>query len=1053
MKREIRILLFILMTPWFAINAQARHHQQDVDPSRIAAQKTALEKRDNTNETLSAVEPMASGAMGYLRRILDPVETGGLPRNEAKQSELNSGVFQSDFFVPAQVGHWMTAAILSHAWRMQDSSFTAGFSTEELLIHLNSTVSALETILDNHAFVDPQTGKKALYQVHKIVTGEAPRRSDFESIVSMLDNAFLIVGLQVTASYVRPIDGGLADRIDLLLDEFDFGMWVQNGQMFLGAPENPRSGSILNRIVTEGRIAVVAGRARGEISEADFEAILRAMHTNSVSRTTPGGVEIAQLPFFGTALEIWAVTPFLSNELETRFGSETLLPLAEAWEETRTHLALPAAGATGIADGFGGFKLFTLSPAEGTSSHLDQRVLVPPAAGILAGAVGTPGALQNLEQTFAALEAEGEFNAEFGVPNYLDFGTGLVNESDPVRGTLEIAQMAVALLNHLLGRRQLENLLREDQDWNTALDAYTDILNRNEDNPPDITKEAEDSPTGPGNRIPRSAASGTATWRVEEVGDEVSWIIPISIAQEYVFKVRYSNDDIGTGDDVTVLVNGAELGSFHSTDTGDNGLGWNVFVDSSPIMLGMLDVGEVTISLRLDTSDGFGIEYDRLTLKADTSSLLAPSLISPANGAAGVSRSPQLEWSPVAGIDSFHVQVATDAQFTSVVKNADPHQATTFEASDLDAGVRHYWRVRSRQGDTYSAWSVTWSFTTEGASSMNTIMREAEDNPSGPGHQVPRSAASGTATWRVEDVDDQVSWTIPIAVAGEYELTVRYGNDDTGVGDSVTVLINGIETDAFPSVDTKVSGDSPGEGWNRFTDTPPIMLGVLEAGEIMISLRLDATDGFGIEYDKLTLAADTSSLLLVPVLVSPANGATGVSTSPQLEWNPVAGIDSFHVQVATDAQFTSIVKNADPHQATTFEASDLDVEVRHYWRVRSRGADTYSAWSEVWSFTTAMDVAIEPIDSPLPADYHLAQNYPNPFNATTTIEFDLPQSSYVTLKVYDLRGREVATLASGSYPAGRYNINWNASKLASGVYVYRLQAGTYSEINRLVLLK
>ncbi|MEW6004061.1 MAG: glucoamylase family protein [Stygiobacter sp.] len=79
-------------------------------------------------------------------------------------------------------------------------------------------------------------------------------------------------------------------------------------------------------------------------------------------------------------------------------------------------------------------------------------------------------------------------------------------------------------------------------------------------------------------------------------------------------------------------------------------------------------------------------------------------------------------------------------------------------------------------------------------------------------------------------------------------------------------------------------------------------------------------------------------------------------------------------------------------------------------------------------------------DKNLPFEFELYQNYPNPFNPNTFIEFSLPVSSRIDLKVYDMLGREIITLASGKYNAGNYKVNFDASKLASGMYIYRLIA-------------
>ncbi len=85
--------------------------------------------------------------------------------------------------------------------------------------------------------------------------------------------------------------------------------------------------------------------------------------------------------------------------------------------------------------------------------------------------------------------------------------------------------------------------------------------------------------------------------------------------------------------------------------------------------------------------------------------------------------------------------------------------------------------------------------------------------------------------------------------------------------------------------------------------------------------------------------------------------------------------------------------------------------------------------------------------------YELYQNYPNPFNPSTVINYQLPTNGQVNLKVYDILGREVATLVNERENAGSYSVKFNGSRLASGVYFYRLTAGNFVSVKKLVVLK
>ena len=89
----------------------------------------------------------------------------------------------------------------------------------------------------------------------------------------------------------------------------------------------------------------------------------------------------------------------------------------------------------------------------------------------------------------------------------------------------------------------------------------------------------------------------------------------------------------------------------------------------------------------------------------------------------------------------------------------------------------------------------------------------------------------------------------------------------------------------------------------------------------------------------------------------------------------------------------------------------------------------------------------------LPASFSLRQNYPNPFNPTTTINYSIPKSTYVTKKVYDILGREVTTLVNENKPVGNYSVQFDAGKLVSGVYFYRMDSGSFMQTKKIILIK
>lgn len=106
-----------------------------------------------------------------------------------------------------------------------------------------------------------------------------------------------------------------------------------------------------------------------------------------------------------------------------------------------------------------------------------------------------------------------------------------------------------------------------------------------------------------------------------------------------------------------------------------------------------------------------------------------------------------------------------------------------------------------------------------------------------------------------------------------------------------------------------------------------------------------------------------------------------------------------------------------------------------------------------------VDEESRPVNNPkiddylIPQNFELTQNYPNPFNPSTTIEYSIPKDASVSLKIYDVLGKEVATLVNDQKAAGTYILNWNASNFSSGIYFYRLTAGEFTETKKMFLVK
>jgi hypothetical protein len=158
------------------------------------------------------------------------------------------------------------------------------------------------------------------------------------------------------------------------------------------------------------------------------------------------------------------------------------------------------------------------------------------------------------------------------------------------------------------------------------------------------------------------------------------------------------------------------------------------------------------------------------------------------------------------------------------------------------------------------------------------------------------------------------------------------------------------------------------------------------------------------------------------------------------------------------AKFSDLMENL--NQAGTVVKSDIDqlpigcllfddVNNASYIATNEQNLVEFNLVKAKYNSLTGVKLA----NNTLPVVYKLSQNYPNPFNPTTNISYAIPTSGNVSLKVYNILGQEVATVFSGFQKAGAYIANFDASRLASGVYFYRLQAGQFSETKKMMFLK
>lgn len=182
---------------------------------------------------------------------------------------------------------------------------------------------------------------------------------------------------------------------------------------------------------------------------------------------------------------------------------------------------------------------------------------------------------------------------------------------------------------------------------------------------------------------------------------------------------------------------------------------------------------------------------------------------------------------------------------------------------------------------------------------------------------------------------------------------------------------------------------------------------------------------------------------------NPADGQV-TGSDVLLVWTKSLYAETYDLQVSDNDDFDSPFVEASELSETEFELADLEPGT-YFWRVRAENRTGLSDWSETLSFTVT-STSTEPVDE-IPNHFALNQNYPNPFNPSTRIEYSLPETTPVRIDVFSVTGSRVATLVNGTQSAGNHSIVFDAHNLASGIYIYRMQAGDFVETRKLTLVK
>jgi hypothetical protein len=379
-----------------------------------------------------------------------------------------------------------------------------------------------------------------------------------------------------------------------------------------------------------------------------------------------------------------------------------------------------------------------------------------------------------------------------------------------------------------------------------------------------------------------------------------------------------------------------------------------------------------------------------------------PELVSPANGAAGTATSGlMLRWRSLRGATAYRVLLASDPSFATGIVVHDSTVTDTVKAvSGLAEGTSYYWRVAGRQGTADGTASVVFSFATTGQS---------------PALLIPAAGSTGVIS------PVAFSWH---AVQGTVHYHFQLATDST--------FASGL-----------VKNDS------TLADTSRNVVGLAAGQWYFWRVRAKFSSG-GTAFSAVRAFRTLGVFPSAPMLESPTGDQRLSDSTALCRWHPsTPGVTRYWFELSRDSLFALALMDtavADTQKMVT----GLTIG-RYWWRVRAVNGEGYGPFASVARFEIIVDDVVG--DEPLPRELALGQNYPNPFNPTTVIPFTLPAGVEVRLDVFTLLGEHVATLVDGYRTAGVHRAEFSSVGVSSGVYLYRLTAGSAVHVRTMLVLK
>lgn len=490
-----------------------------------------------------------------------------------------------------------------------------------------------------------------------------------------------------------------------------------------------------------------------------------------------------------------------------------------------------------------------------------------------------------------------------------------------------------------------------------------------------------------------------------------------------------------------------------------------------------------------------------------------PVLVYPDSGAIGISTNPTLVWHSSVGANSYTLEIDSSQSFATPRISRGGINDTSYSVPALAGDTTYYWRVSATDSGGTGQWSDVWSFTTiqpyvreminlpagwsmvssnliPTATALDTLLAGIKDN------LVIVKDGSGDVYWPTYGINSIGNWdyqrgyqvymsrndtlsisgtkvqpaSTPIMLSQGWNLVAYLRNGAVtssdalaGIGDTLVIAKDGEGEVYWPAFDINtIDSMTPGQGYQLYVKDSCTL--VYPPNTVVSSANVSTTT-----------AAFKSEGTRSPSHYKPAYVNTGLNATLLVETSGLNEGDEIGVwDSENDLVGSGIIVNGravvtvwgnNPQAKGTKEGagngeklvltswSSANNQENHLTVVSVTSGLTGEVLNNTLRYVTdgVMIVRVQKVE--VPKQFVLEQNYPNPFNPSTTIKYGLPRAGKVVLEIYDVIGQRVKVLVDGEKSAGYHEVRFNAENLASGVYFYRLSAGSFTRVNKMILIK